>query len=87
MRTITIPEAEYLKMQQTIKNLQQQVSLFNDRDFVTKLNLAYQLFLMTSKTTSIANPKISIKRGAGKHLIKYMAEDFTAPIEDFKDYM
>jgi hypothetical protein len=30
---------------------------------------------------------VALKFGAGKHLIKYMADDFTAPIEDFKEYM
>ncbi|MCU0347482.1 MAG: DUF2281 domain-containing protein [Saprospiraceae bacterium] len=30
---------------------------------------------------------VALSFGAGKHLIKYMADDFTAPIEDFKEYM
>ena len=25
--------------------------------------------------------------GGGKHLVKYMADDFTAPLEDLDDYM
>lgn len=25
--------------------------------------------------------------GGGKHLVKFMADDFTAPLKDFEDYM
>ncbi len=32
-------------------------------------------------------PAVSIKRGSAKHLITFIADDFNAPIEDFKDYM
>jgi uncharacterized protein DUF2281 len=32
-------------------------------------------------------PPVPLEFGGGKHLVKYMADDFTAPIEDFKDYM
>ncbi len=30
---------------------------------------------------------LPLKRGAGKHLIGFIAEDFNAPLEDFKEYM
>ena len=33
------------------------------------------------------NMKLPLKRGAGKHLIGYIADDFDDPMEDFKDYM
>ncbi|MFQ5448184.1 MAG: DUF2281 domain-containing protein [Saprospiraceae bacterium] len=32
-------------------------------------------------------PPVPLEFGGGKHLVKYMADDFTAPLEDFKDYM
>lgn len=32
-------------------------------------------------------PRLPNKFGAGKGLITYIAEDFDAPLEDFKDYM
>lgn len=31
--------------------------------------------------------RIPLKRGAGKHLVTYMADDFTAPLDDLKEYM
>lgn len=30
---------------------------------------------------------LPLKRGAGKHLIGFIADDFNAPMEDFKEYM
>ena len=30
---------------------------------------------------------VALSFGAGKHLIKFMADDFNAPIDDFKEYM
>ncbi len=30
---------------------------------------------------------ISLKRGSGRHLISHMADDFTAPLTDFNEYM
>jgi hypothetical protein len=88
MKMITIPELEYLQLQQTISILQQQLSLFQDQDFVSKLNLAYQLFLI-QKPMPIDDiiPQISIKRGSAKQLITYVADDFTDPLEDFQNYM
>jgi hypothetical protein len=32
-------------------------------------------------------PQLPNKFGSGKGLITYIAEDFDAPLEDFKDYM
>lgn len=36
---------------------------------------------------SDGSPRLSLTRGAGKHFIAYIADDFDAPLEDFKDYM
>nr|WP_293843106.1 DUF2281 domain-containing protein [uncultured Arsenicibacter sp.] len=32
-------------------------------------------------------PHLPNKRGAGKGLITYVADDFDAPLDDFKEYM
>jgi Protein of unknown function (DUF2281) len=37
--------------------------------------------------TDLGNPRIPFERGAGKHIIAYIADDFDAPLEDFKEYM
>lgn len=34
-----------------------------------------------------SKPALGLKRGSGVGIITYMADDFTAPLEDFKDYM
>ncbi len=36
---------------------------------------------------SDGSPRLPLKFGAGKHFIAHMADDFDAPLEDFKDYM
>jgi len=74
MKTITIPESEYLKMKQTITELQQKLSLFQDEDFILKLKMAYNLFITQSYDTQ---QRVPLQRGAAKHIITYMADDFT----------
>ena len=37
--------------------------------------------------SSDGTPRISLERGAGKHLITYISDNFDEPLEDFKDYM
>jgi hypothetical protein len=37
MKTITISESEYLQMKELIRNLQMQLALFQDSDFMQKL--------------------------------------------------
>jgi hypothetical protein len=44
MKTVTISELEYQNLQQTISDLKQKLSLYQDSEFANKLNLAYQLF-------------------------------------------
>lgn len=89
MKRITIPEAEYLQMQQTIHTLQQQLTMLKDESFLAKLNLAYHLF--TTPTTQTEGTKtykpVSLKRGSAKKLITFIADDFTAPLDDFNEYM
>lgn len=89
MKTVKISEVEYLQMKKTINSLQQELSLLKDKDFLAKLNIAYNLFSQSidKKNPSDDYPLPSMKRGSGKHLIKYIADDFTDPIDDFKEYM
>ncbi len=30
---------------------------------------------------------VALKFGSGKHLVKFIADDFNAPLDDFKEYM
>ena len=39
------------------------------------------------KDRNIFDSKISLKRGSAKNIITFIADDFTSPLEDFKDYM
>lgn len=86
METITIPKSEYIQMQQAITTLQQQLNLAQDGEFIKKMMLAYQVFVV-EKLPMNNDKHLPLKRGAGKHVITYMADDFDAPLEDFKDYM
>ena len=85
MDTITIPEAEYFNMQKKIEELQAKVSLLQDGEFMDKLMIAYKYFII--QTANIPNSYISLKRGSAKDVITYIAEDFPAPLDDFKNYM
>jgi delta-aminolevulinic acid dehydratase/porphobilinogen synthase len=84
MNTITIPEAEYFTMQKKIEELQAKISLLQDGEFMNKLMIAYKYFII--QTANIQNSQISLKRGSAKDVITYIAEDFTAPLDDFKKY-
>jgi hypothetical protein len=67
--------------------------------FVQQLPPDYQkaifewLLSSYSQKTQTEAPKqetwqpLPLKRGAGKHLIGFIAADFNAPLEDFKEYM
>lgn len=45
-------------------------------------------FLTTKKPIKTEDfPPLPNKRGAGKGLVTYIADDFDAPLEDLKDYM
>ncbi len=86
MKTVTIAESEYLKMRLMIEALQHQLALVQDKDFMQKLHVAYHFFFPAGSTTNALHP-VSLKRGSGKNIIAYIADDFTAPLDDFKDYM
>ncbi len=86
MKTITIPNREYLQMQQTVEHLQQQLKLLQDQ---LKWYLASpQIEPQPMAPLANFNQPVSIKRGSAKAIITYLAEDFTAPLlSDFQDYM
>ena len=85
MDTITIPETEYFNMQKKIEELQAKISLLQDGEFINKLLIAYKYFII--QTTNIPDSYISLKRGSAKDVITYIAEDFTAPLDDFKNHI
>ena len=85
MKTITIPSREYLQMQQTVDQLQQQLQWLQDQ---LKSHLIYQRVSQPlTIPPSHSKPPVSIKRGSATAIITYFAEDFTAPLPDFQDYM
>ena len=78
MKTITIPESEYLQMQQQLKRLQDQLKYYIDSRQVNQQP--------TTQYPASYQP-VSIKRGSAKTIITYVAEDFTTPLQDFQDYL
>ena len=86
MKTVTIPEEEYVHMQQTIHTLKAQVILLQDQEFLKKLAFAYHA-LYQGKASEDTLPPISLKRGSAKEIIPFIAEDFDEPLDDFKEYM
>jgi len=81
MKTVTIPKSEYLQMRQSIRDLRNQVILLRDENFIRKLSAAYQLFCKKESPLQ-DDMRISLKRGAAKGIITYMAEDFDGCGED-----
>ncbi|OFX25662.1 MAG: hypothetical protein A2033_12460 [Bacteroidetes bacterium GWA2_31_9] len=86
MKNISLSEKEYNNLQQTIAELQQKLSMFQDKSFMEKINVVYQ-YISLGKPIAINENSLSIKRGSAKHIISYIADDFNAPLDDFKDYM
>jgi hypothetical protein len=85
MKTITISESEYFKMQQTVENLQQQLKLLQNQ---LKWHMVSQPINQTNAESCINfNQPVSIKRGSAKTVITDVAEDFTVPLQDFQDYL
>lgn len=88
MKTVTIPEEEYLALKQTINELQEKVNLLKDEEFINKIQRTYQLFI-ASKENQIDKEisHLSLKRGSGKEVIRNISDDFDAPLDDFEEYM
>lgn len=79
-------------MTATLAPLPLEVALY----FVQTLPASYQQTILDWLLANAASPlqeaspnqaRLPLRRGAGKHLIGYIAPDFDAPIDDFKDYM
>jgi len=87
VKTVTIPESEYLNLQFQINELQQKIALLQDNDFLSKLNSAYRFFINFANVPASNHQPVSIKRGSAKQIITYIADDFTAPLQDFQEYM
>jgi len=91
METITIPHSDFIIMQEKIANLEIKVALLQDDQFMQKLQLAYQFLIypkqIVQNNHSKQDKKVSIKRGSAKHIITFIADDFSAPMDDFKEYM
>jgi ABC-type phosphate/phosphonate transport system ATPase subunit len=87
METITIPKQEYIEMQSKINELTKKLALLQDQEFLSKLELAYRFFIHAKKTSPTNHQPVSIKRGSAKQIITYIADDFTAPLPDFRDYL
>ena len=77
MSIISIPEKEYLQIKHTLADLLNKIEYF-DRE-IQKLKMA--------KSLDKRKRSISLERGSAKSIITYIADDFDAPLEDFKDYM
>ncbi len=87
MKTVTIPENEYLQIQQMLNDLKKQAELIRHDDFIKKISLIYQLVCERHGFDGNESEKISLKRGSGQGIITYIAEDFDEPLDDFKEYM
>ena len=53
-----------------------------EQDDVTALEKIIQL-----KKNTASRQKKTRKFGSGKHIFTYVADDFDAPLDDFKEYM
>ncbi len=95
MNTISIPENEFRQLKQLVEEIQfkfaelEKLLAFLKNSIVRQTNpeiekLEKPLPLMYIERTG---EPIPCEFGAGKHLIEYMADDFTAPLDDFKDYI
>jgi hypothetical protein len=84
METVTIPKHEYIEMQMKTNELTQKLALLQDQEFLSKLELAYHFFIQVKNKSPTNDQSVSIKRGSAKQIITYIADDFTAPLPDFR---
>jgi hypothetical protein len=68
--------------------LKKKIGLLSD-DQKLKLEGYIDALLSDKADQNILNNNFKVEKGfgGGKGLIAYMADDFDAPLEDFKDYM
>jgi len=87
METVTIPKHEYIEMQRKTNELTQRIALLQDQEFLSKLESAYHFFIQIKNNSPTDYQPVSIERGSAKQIVTYIADDFTAPLPDFRDYM
>ncbi|OQW99705.1 MAG: hypothetical protein BWK80_62635 [Desulfobacteraceae bacterium IS3] len=71
MKTVTIPEDEYLQIQQAVSDLKKQAELIQHDDFIKKISLIYRLICERQGFAGNETEKISLKRGSGQGIITY----------------
>jgi len=88
MQTVTIPEQEYLQLKAAVAELQNAIQVMQAQMQAFMASFHQKSAKKTAKPKNgvAVQPKVSWKRGSGKHLVIYMADDFTAPLEDLKAY-
>jgi len=77
MKTVTIPEHEYLQLRQAIEHSQQQLNLLQKQLRVHRI----------LPSLGQSSEPVSLRRGSAKTIITYLADDFTAPLQDFEDHL
>ncbi len=89
MQTVTIPEQEYLQLKTAVADLQKTIQALQAQmqAFMALMSEKNGKAVEKSRKDLLVKQRIPLKRGAGKHLVHYIADDFTAPIDDLKEYM
>jgi len=93
METIVIPKYEYITMKQHIADLQKKLSYLQDVSFINKLKYFVDFFYKDSTSPNTAESPDSktveplpFKYGVARDLI-FIADDFNAPVDEFKEYL
>lgn len=89
MKTITVPEEEFLQLQYAVAELQKALTAVQAQlqMFKNYFNEKNGQEPQPSPEAPAEKRKLPLKFGAGKGIVAYMADDFTAPLEDMKEYM
>lgn len=90
MKTISVPEQEFLQLQYTVSELQKALAAVQAQlQTFTKYFMEKNAPPQPEPSSELApeKRKLPLKFGAGKGIVTYMADDFTAPLEDMKEYM
>jgi hypothetical protein len=57
------------------------------QQYISNIEAQMSLLMKMAKENTSENKPVSLKRGSAKNIITFIADDFTAPLDDFKDYM
>lgn len=57
------------------------------QQYISTIETQMLLLVKMAKENTSENKPLSLKRGSAKNIITFIADDFTAPLDDFKDYM